>query len=106
MPERPPHEVLDDHVRLRAEGDLETDLARNYAPDIALLCQYGHLLWSAGPDRCRVRDGADLCVIRDGRIAIQFISYRLKPGDDSAQERSMTIRAAGASGGPDWVSGD
>jgi len=33
--------VLEDHLRLRALGDIETDLARNYAPDVALLCNYG-----------------------------------------------------------------
>jgi hypothetical protein len=38
---RSPAEVLDDHLRLRASGDLETDLARNYAQDVALLCSDG-----------------------------------------------------------------
>ncbi|WP_395517434.1 nuclear transport factor 2 family protein [Pseudorhizobium flavum] len=30
-------EVLQDHLRLRAEGKLEEDLARNYAPQVVLL---------------------------------------------------------------------
>ena len=41
MPKRSPREVLDDHLRLRAAGDIEADLARNYAPDVALLCECG-----------------------------------------------------------------
>lgn len=38
---RSPAEVLDDHLRLRAQGDIDTDLRRNYAPDFVLLCNYG-----------------------------------------------------------------
>ena len=34
-------EVLTDHLRLRAEGDVRTDLERNYAPDVVLLCEAG-----------------------------------------------------------------
>jgi hypothetical protein len=117
MPERSPREVLDDHLRLRAEGDLETDLARNYAPDVVVLCsygalrgldamrrsatdlkeqlpnarfdyklhevegEYGYLLWSAESDTCRVPEGADSYVMRNGRIVMQSIYYRLEPGN-------------------------
>lgn len=38
---RTAREVLDDHLRLAAEWDFETDLARNFAPDIVLLTGYG-----------------------------------------------------------------
>ena len=41
MSDRSTREVLEDHLRLRAEGDLETGLQRNYAGDIVLLCKYG-----------------------------------------------------------------
>lgn len=41
MAERSTREVLEDHVRLRRAGDLETDLARNYADGVVLLCQFG-----------------------------------------------------------------
>lgn len=30
-------EVLEDHLRLRQAGDLQSDLQRNYAPDVVLL---------------------------------------------------------------------
>jgi hypothetical protein len=34
-------EVLDDHLRRRAAGDLEGDLEHNYSPDVTLLCEHG-----------------------------------------------------------------
>jgi hypothetical protein len=41
MTQRTTEEVLRDHLRLRAAGDLEGDLERNYGDDIALLCKNG-----------------------------------------------------------------
>jgi len=115
MRERSPDEVLDDHLRLRAAGDLETDLAHNYSPGVVVLCEYGalrgrdamrksaadlshqlpnarfdykmrvtdgefgYLLWSAESDGLRVPEGADSYVIRNGRIVMQSIHYRLEP---------------------------
>lgn len=35
--QRDTYQVFKDHLRLRLEGDLETDLRRNYAPDVVLL---------------------------------------------------------------------
>ena len=46
-------DVFEDHLRLRACGDLETDLERNYSNDVILLCETGPLIgrdalrWSA-----------------------------------------------------------
>jgi hypothetical protein len=39
--QRSTREVLDDHLRLAAAWDFETDLARNFAEDIVLLTGYG-----------------------------------------------------------------
>lgn len=39
--QRTTQQVLDDHLRLRREGDLEADLARNYSRDCVLLTGYG-----------------------------------------------------------------
>lgn len=39
--ERTTSDVFDDHLRLRNEGDLETDLTRNYSPDVVLLTGIG-----------------------------------------------------------------
>ena len=114
---RSAREVLDDHLRLRAEGDLAADLERNYAPHVVLLCEdgafhgvaavkhsadelgrqlpnarftypsvqvdgeFGFLRWAAESDRFRVPEGADSYVIRDGRIVMQSIYYRLEPAD-------------------------
>lgn len=41
MSDRTAREVLDDHLRLAAEWDFETDLRRNFAEDIVLLTGYG-----------------------------------------------------------------
>ena len=120
MTERLPADVLDDHLRLRARGDLATDLERNYSPSVVLLCdagvfhgvdavktsadrlglqlpnarfdylsvqvdgEFGFLKWTAESDRFRVPEGADSYVIRDGRIVMQTIYYRLEPKDGHA----------------------
>ncbi len=39
--QRSAREVLDDHLRLAAAWDFETDLGRNFADDIVLLTTYG-----------------------------------------------------------------
>lgn len=41
MQARSTEDVLTDHIRLRCAGDVETDLARNYAAEVVLLCQFG-----------------------------------------------------------------
>lgn len=41
MTTRSPAAVFEAHLRLRAAGDLETDLRENYANDVVLLCSYG-----------------------------------------------------------------
>jgi hypothetical protein len=120
MTDRLPTDVLNDHLQLRASGDLATDLERNYSPSVVLLCElgvfhgvdevkasaprlglqllnarfdylsvqvdgeFGFLKWTADSDRCRVPEGADSYVIRDGRIVMQTIHYRLEPKDGHA----------------------
>lgn len=39
--QRSVREVLDDHLRLAAEWDFETDLERNFAEEIVLMTTYG-----------------------------------------------------------------
>jgi len=41
MPIRSTQEVFDDHLQLARQGDIETDIARNYAEDCVLLTTYG-----------------------------------------------------------------
>lgn len=38
---RSTREVIEDHIRLQIAGQLEEDLRRNYAPDVALLTENG-----------------------------------------------------------------
>ena len=40
---------------------------------------YALLLWRAQADGCDALDGADSFVIRDGRIVMQSVYYRLRP---------------------------
>jgi hypothetical protein len=42
--------------------------------------EYAFLVWKARSDRFEVEDGADSFVIRDGRIVMQSIFYRLARG--------------------------
>jgi hypothetical protein len=61
---RSTREVLEDHLRLRAEGDLDADLARNVAEDIVILTEGGVFLGHDG-----VREQAQalaLCSHHDG----------------------------------------
>jgi hypothetical protein len=37
---RSTRDVFEDHLQLRVQGDLETDLARNYSADIILICEF------------------------------------------------------------------
>lgn len=41
MADRSTREVFEDHLQLRVAGDLETDLTRNYAEDVVLICDAG-----------------------------------------------------------------
>ena len=48
--------------------------------------EYAFLVWKAHAAKFRVEDGADSFVVRDGRIAMQSIYYRLQgeaPGGSS-----------------------
>jgi hypothetical protein len=108
-------QVLEDHLRLRQAGELDTDLEQNYAADVILLCdrgpfqgrdavrksgddlkaqlpdgrfeyvvkyvtgEYAYVQWTADSATNRIEDGADTFVIRNGRIPMQSIFYRLKP---------------------------
>lgn len=113
---RSTREVFEDHLRLRSQGRVEDDLARNYAENVTLLCEFGpmtgrravrksarrlglqlpeaefefptkavegeyaFLVWTARSRDFEVEHGADSFVIRDGRIVMQTIFYRLSRG--------------------------
>jgi hypothetical protein len=89
-------EVFEDHLRLRSQGDLETDLERNYADDVVLLCELGALKGRAAirksarrlglqlPDaRIPVPDQArrgGVCVPRVERAITAFSRWRMAAG--------------------------
>lgn len=41
MPDRSTQEVFEDHLELAQQGDVETDLKRNFSKDCVLLTSYG-----------------------------------------------------------------
>lgn len=55
MSTRSTAEVVDDHLALAQQGDIETDIARNFAPDCVLMTTYGVFRGHAG-----IRDAARL----------------------------------------------
>jgi hypothetical protein len=57
---RQAREALEDHLRLRSLGDLETDLERNYAADVIVLCELGALKGRAAIRRSACRLGLQL----------------------------------------------
>ncbi len=101
-------QVFEDHLRQRRRGNLEEDIARNYADDVVLLTARGIFRGKAGLRRCcrllhrelpcvryeyRLKlvegpvafsewtarcDGADSFLIRNGRIVAQTIHYTVR----------------------------
>ena len=67
MNERSTEEVLRDHLALAQLGDIETDIARNMAPDCVLMTSYGVFRGHEG-----VRDAAKLLDDQIGRNAVRL----------------------------------
>jgi hypothetical protein len=61
--ERTTQEVIDDHLALRKAGDLETDIARNYDPEVVLISLTGV---RRGHDGVRDQAAELLAVMRGG----------------------------------------
>ncbi|MGH8145317.1 MAG: hypothetical protein ACREPY_03205, partial [Rhodanobacteraceae bacterium] len=61
MDERTAGNVLEDHLALAQQGDLETDIERNFVADCVLMTSYGTFRGHAG-----VRDAARLLVHQMG----------------------------------------
>lgn len=82
---RSTREVLDDHLALAANHDLETDLARNFAEEVVLLTGYGIFRGIDG-----VREKADLLAkqLPGGRWTYETVSglerARTAPGSRTA----------------------
>ncbi len=97
---RSTQEVFDDHLRLRVAGEVDEDLARNYAPEVrgaARLAdsearfefptrrvegEYALLVWNAQSPNGDVHHGVDSFVIRQGKIVMQSIYYRVQEAKD------------------------
>ncbi len=75
--------VLEGHDAIRASArrlGLQLPEARFEFTARWVAGEYAFLVWRAESDRFSVEDGADSFVIRDGRIVMQTIFYRLTRG--------------------------
>lgn len=68
MIQRTTRQVLDDHLALAQQGDLETDIARNFDPQCVLMTTYGNFHGHAG-----VREAAHLLERRIGRSGYSYL---------------------------------
>jgi hypothetical protein len=68
MDERDTPAVLQDHLDLARDGDIETDLDRNFDPDCMLLTTYGNFRGHAG-----AREAADLLDRQLGPGGYQYL---------------------------------
>lgn len=72
MPARSTSDIVADHVRLRCAGNLETDLARNYAADAVVLCQFGIVR-----GREQIHEAAERIGLRLPRARFAFLASRV-----------------------------
>lgn len=72
MASRTTREILEDHLQRRASGDLEGDLANNYAEDIVLLCRHGVFL---GCDA--IRESADVLGLQLPNARFDYLSCQI-----------------------------
>jgi hypothetical protein len=122
---RPPDEVFEDHLRLWSLGGLETDLEKNHADDVVVLCELGALkghttirkttrqlglnhrtpTFSFPPSssrRARVprlrreHSGVNAFMIRGGYIVAQTIFYRLSKGSQPSTLRRLPTLTSSA----------
>ncbi|HJR15121.1 MAG TPA: nuclear transport factor 2 family protein [Rhodanobacteraceae bacterium] len=68
MTQRTTREVLDDHLALAQQGDLDTDIARNFDPECVLMTTYGNFHGHAG-----VREAARLLERQIGRGRYNYL---------------------------------
>jgi len=65
-------QVFEDHLRLRVEGDVETDLLRNFAEDVVLLTENSN---AEGHDAIRISAGCLADQLSDARF--EFIARQV-----------------------------
>lgn len=67
MSTRSTAEVVNDHLSLARQGDVETDIGRNFAPDCVLMTTYGVFRGHAG-----IRDAARLLQDQLGETGYEY----------------------------------
>jgi hypothetical protein len=101
MDERSTNDVFEDHLALAQSGDVETDLARNFAPDCVLLTTYGVFRGLEG-----VRAAARLLDEQIGRTQYAYRT-RLCHGEIAFLEWTAETVTASVADGADsyWIHG-
>lgn len=105
LQERTPQEVFEEHLRLAQEGDLETDLERNYADDVVFLTCYGKFEGKLGAKKLallldtQLPSGSFLYTNRQIADDVAFLEWegegptmRIRDGADSYVIRDGKIR--------------
>jgi hypothetical protein len=99
MSDRSTDEVFQDHLELAQQGNVEGDIARNFAPDCVLLTSYGVFRGHAG-----VRAAAALLDEQIGRTRYTYRT-RLSHGEVAFLEWSAETERAIVDDGADsyWI---
>src|SRR6476469_5614513 len=92
---RSTREVLEDHLRLRLEGEIEEDITRNYAEDVVLLTSFGVFRGQEG-----VRQSAQLLLEQLPCIRYQYRT-RMVDGEMAFLEWTARCRVARVDDGAD-----
>ena len=86
---RSTQQVVDDHLRLAMEGELEQDLARNYAQDVVVLSNWGV---EHGHDGAR-----RLAQLLQAQLPDSTFAYRLRMVERDVAMLQWTAESAAAS---------
>ncbi len=99
MPDRSTQEVFEDHLELAQQGDVETDLKRNFSEDCILLTTYGVFKGYKG-----AREAADLLDRQIGRTKYEY-ETRLWHGEIAFLEWTAKTSKAIVDDGADsyWI---
>lgn len=101
MKQRSTEEVFEDHLALAQKGDVESDLARNFAPDCVLLTTYGTFRGHDG-----AREAAKLLEEQIGKTQYVY-RKKLSHGEIAFLEWSTSTERASIEDGADsyWIHG-
>jgi hypothetical protein len=99
MDTRTPNEVLRDHLELAQKGDIDSDIARNFAEDCVLMTTYGNFRGHAG-----VREAAQLLAHQMGEGHYKYLRQECHQELAFLEWTADTARASIADGADSyWI---